>query len=185
MDSIRVITTSIQGLYILETTRIKDSRGDFVKIFSSSVFLKNSLGTNFKESYYSFSKKHVIRGMHFQLPPHEHAKLVYVPNGSIIDVVLDLRIDSPTYGKFEQIRLNEKNGTALYISEGLAHGFQSLEENSCVTYLQTSSYEPKSDSGIKFDSFGMEWATESPIISERDKSFVSFNEFISPFKNKV
>src|SRR4051812_18610739 len=91
---------AIEGVYLLHNFLAEDERGTFVKTFNESAFKKNDLQTNFRESYYSTSKKNVIRGMHFQLPPDEHEKLVYVTNGSILDVILDIRKGSPTYGEY-------------------------------------------------------------------------------------
>ena len=181
MDQVTCEPTSITGLFVIKPPVFTDKRGSFSKVFAEDVFVKYGLETNFKESYYTFSHKGVIRGMHFQIPPYQHAKVVYVPTGHIIDVVLDIRKESPTYGKFEEFNLSAESGIVLYLSPGLAHGFESLEDGSCVTYLQTTAHSPERDSGIRFDSFGKVWQTESPIISERDATFTVFSEYSSPF----
>lgn len=181
MDQISITETSIEGLFLLTPRLFTDLRGCFVKVFDSQIFSNSQLDTKFVESYYSFSKKGVIRGMHFQLPPHEHAKLVYVPSGIITDVVVDVRKNSPTYGKYATFELSGENHCGVYLSAGLAHGFESLKDESCVCYLQTSSYSPNHDTGIRFDSFGMTWNTNDPIISERDESFTPLSELRSPF----
>lgn len=177
----KIIETKISGLKVLEPKVFKDMRGRFIKIYNDNFYLKQGLNINIKESYYSISQKNVVRGMHFQLPPHDHFKIVYVPFGSIIDVVLDIRKNSSTYGHCFDIELSEKNAKALLIPKGLAHGFKSLETNTNVTYLQTSTYAPDFDSGIRYDSFGYDWGITNPEISDRDLGFVLFENFSSPF----
>ena len=163
--------TFIEGLKLIHLKRFADNRGSFIKVFNTDLFEKNNLQTNFKESYYSVSSKNVIRGMHFQIPPFEHTKLVYVNQGTILDVVLDIRKESATYGKYFSIQLDYKTPTLVYIPVGCAHGFLSLEDNTMVTYMQTSVYHPASDKGIHYNSFGMDWNVESPILSDRDLLF--------------
>lgn len=177
----RIINTFITGLMIIEPVIYEDNRGKFIKTFTSEFFKKNNLHINIKETYHSISHKNVIRGMHFQTPPHDHIKLVYVPYGKILDVALDIRVGSPTYGKYFSCELSSENGKVLIIPKGLAHGFRSLEDNSIVTYMQTSCHAPDSDIGIRYDSFGFDWKCDFPIVSERDLSFKSFVEFNSPF----
>jgi dTDP-4-dehydrorhamnose 3,5-epimerase/CDP-3, 6-dideoxy-D-glycero-D-glycero-4-hexulose-5-epimerase len=108
-------------------------------------------------------------------------KTFHLASGSIIDVILDIRKNSPTFGKYISIKLSSQNRNAVYIEPGLAHGFASLENDTCVTYLQTTSYSPEHDRGIRFDSFGMEWGIENPIVSSRDSGFPRLQEFDSPF----
>lgn len=177
----KIIDTEISGLKIIEPRIFEDTRGKFIKTFTNDFFQENGLNIDIKESYYSISHKDVIRGMHFQTPPYEHVKLVYVPFGKIIDVVLDIRKDSPTYGKYFSIELSSDNGKIVIIPKGLAHGFKSLQDNTNVTYMQTTCYAPNNDAGIQFDSFGFEWKSENPKISDRDISFESFNAFKTPF----
>jgi dTDP-4-dehydrorhamnose 3,5-epimerase len=174
-------STTISGLFVMKPPVFTDQRGSFSKVFSEELFKANGFETDLKESYYTFSQKGVIRGMHFQVPPYQHAKVVYVPTGEITDVVLDVRKNSTTYGKFETFKLTPENGIVLYIPPGLAHGFESLQDQTCVTYLQTSSYAPQHDSGIRFDSFGMKWQSTNPIISERDVLFPALSDYITPF----
>lgn len=119
--------------------------------------------------------------MHFQMPPHDHAKIVYVTNGSIIDVILDIRNGSPTFGKYFECELSATNGLIIYIPIGCAHGFLSLEDASCVIYSHSTTYMPDSDSGIHYDSFGFNWGINKPIISDRDHKLVAFEDFESPF----
>lgn len=177
----KIIKTPFEGLFVLETVHFEDERGCFQKLFNWDFFSEQGLNVNFKEFYYSVSQKNVIRGMHFQLPPFEHSKLVYVSQGKILDVVLDIRSSSKTYGKAFSIELNAKEGKYLYIPVGFAHGFLSLEDGSITNYAQTSCYNKDCDSGIYYNSFGFDWQSESPICSGRDKTFIEFKEFKSPF----
>lgn len=176
----KITELEIKGVYLIDNFKFTDQRGGFVKIFSDDIY--NASGINFipREIYYSKSKKNVIRGMHFQLPPFEHAKLVYVSSGRVLDVVLDIRKGSSTYGKYISIELNA-NTNSIYIPIGCAHGFRSLEENSIVVYNQTSCYSKEHDTGILWNSFGFEWGAERPNISERDNGFKPLTEFNTPF----
>ncbi|MDD3744180.1 MAG: dTDP-4-dehydrorhamnose 3,5-epimerase family protein [Lentimicrobiaceae bacterium] len=167
----RIEETFISGLKLIHLKEFKDQRGSFIKVFNEEFFKENGLETNFKESYYSISAKNVIRGMHFQVPPAEHTKLVYLNSGSILDVVLDLRKDSQTFGQYFSVELTVSNPVLIYIPIGCAHGFLSLEDNSMVTYLQTTCYHPTFDCGIRYDSFGYNWPVDNPIISQRDGGF--------------
>ena len=174
-------TTEFKDLYILHNKLIFDDRGSFLKLFNCDFFSEHKLDTDFKEYYYSSSKKGVIRGMHFQIPPFHHTKLVYVSHGGIIDVVIDLRKSSTTYKKYFTIELNDKNGKYIYVPKGFAHGFLSLKQNTIVNYAQTSCYSKEHDNGILYNSFDFDWGLDVPIISERDLSFKELNNFNSPF----
>lgn len=176
-----VIDTKIPGVYIIETNRFEDDRGIFVKTFNKEAFDEFNLNTNFTESFYSISNKDVIRGMHIQVPPKDHSKLVYVTKGSVIDVVLDIRKGSPTYGQFIETELSANNHRSVYMPPGCVHGFISLEDDTCMVYLQSSTYSKDHDTGIKYDSFGMKWPTSTPIISKRDLEFLPLEKFDSPF----
>lgn len=178
---LRLLDTKISGLKILEPRVFEDTRGKFIKTLNDNFFKEHRLDIQIKESYFSISHKDVLRGMHFQTPPHDHIKLVYVPCGKIIDVVLDIRKNSPTYGESFEVELSSENAKILIIPKGLAHGFKSLEDNTNVTYMQTSGYAPECDAGIKFDSFGYDWKLSKPKMSERDSAFDGFATFDSPF----
>ena len=166
--------TFIPGLKLIHLKEYQDIRGSFIKVFNEEFFAENGLETNFKESYYSIFAKNVLRGMHFQIPPFEHTKLVYLNQGKILDVVLDIRKSSPTYGQHYSIDLKPENPILVYIPVGCAHGFLSLEDQTLVTYMQATCYNNKCDKGIKYNSFGMDWGINVPIISERDLSFPDF-----------
>jgi len=172
----KIEDTFIPGLKLIHLDKFIDIRGSFLKVFNEDYFAENGLETDFKESYYSISHKNVIRGMHFQVSPAEHTKLVYLNSGSIVDVILDIRKNSPTYGQHFTINLNCDKPILVYIPVGCAHGFLSLEDNTMVTYMQTSCYNKSCDMGIKYNSFGMEWDIENPIVSNRDLSFPGFSD---------
>lgn len=176
-----LLKTPIEGVKIFEPRVFEDARGSFIKTYNSDFFHSNGLNLSIHETYYSISHKGVIRGMHFQTPPHDHIKIVYVPHGRITDVVLDIRKNSPTYGDYFAVELSAENGKILIIPKGLAHGFKSLENNTNVTYMQTSCYAPNHDYGIHYDSFGFEWETANPQLSDRDLSFPPLNSFSSTF----
>jgi len=175
-----IIRLEISGVYLIENYEFYDDRGGFVKTFSNYIFKDKGINFSPKEVYYTISHKDVIRGMHFQVPPYEHAKLIYLTSGNIMDVILDLRKNSETYGKAISVEL-KVNKNSLYIPIGCAHGFRSLEENSVIVYSLTECYSKEHDEGILWNSFGLDWGIEHPIISERDKSFVKLQEYDSPF----
>ena len=159
-----------------------DERGLFVKVFHSGSFKSLGLEDVFKEDYYSKSLKGVIRGLHFQLPPQEHAKIVYCVSGSVFDVVIDLRVGSPTFGQCDTFNLNSNDANMIYIPKGLAHGFCSLSESSTLIYKTSTVYYPEFDSGILWNSVPIDWPVKKPVISDRDSSFKPFSDFVSPFK---
>lgn len=171
----KVVETKLNGVYILEYNSFNDDRGEFVKTIHHDTFVRNNLNCQFQESFYSVSRKDVIRGMHFQNVPNEHDKLVYVVMGKIIDVVIDLRNSSRTFGKYFTVELSQENRLGLFIEKGFGHGFLSLQENTIVEYHTTSSQNSESEGGIKWDSFGFKWPVTNPILSARDGSFPSFN----------
>jgi dTDP-4-dehydrorhamnose 3,5-epimerase len=169
--------TILEGVFIINNFNASDDRGLFVKTFNKNLFLELNLNFEIKESYFSVSKKNVIRGMHFQLPPFDHEKLVFVPKGAIIDVVVDLRKNSTTYKKYIFVELSDKNKKSIFIPKGLAHGFKSLEDNTITVYNVASEYNPTADAGIYYKSFGFNWEVEEPTISKRDAEFIGLNSF--------
>lgn len=178
---VNIRKTKIPGCFEILTKIIKDERGFFIKTFHQDVFVDNGLETHFAEEYYSYSHKGVLRGLHFQLPPFDHVKLVYCISGKVLDVVVDLRIGSPTYGDFEIFELSQERANMIYIPKGLAHGFYVLSDSSIMMYKVSTIYSPEHDTGILWNSIDIPWPDENPIISERDSKFVSFAEFKSPF----
>jgi len=177
-----IISLEIHWVYIVEWKVFQDQRWVFLKIFNLDFFKSKWLETDFKESYFSISKKNVIRWMHFQTPPKDHEKIIYVSNGEIIDVILDIRKKSKTYWKYLKILLSSDKGKFLYIPKWCAHWFLSLEDNTIVNYMQTSCYSEESDAWIMYDSFWYDWeSVVDPILSDRDLSFIKLEDFKSPF----
>jgi dTDP-4-dehydrorhamnose 3,5-epimerase len=170
---------NIEGVKLIKNNLFFDNRGSFIKTFNSNLFENNNF--EIKEQYFSFSKKNVIRGMHFQNPPSHYTKLVSVISGEIIDVILDIRKDSQTYGNVYSTKLTKKNGISIYLPKGIAHGFLTLKSNTIVSYLQSSCYNIQNDCGIKYDTINFDWGISNPIISDRDLNFESFKDFNSLF----
>ena len=174
--------TQLPGVYTIGLNQLKDERGVFVKTYNEDVF-KSETGAalNWRESFYSVSKKNVIRGMHFQTPPFDNTKIVYVAAGKIRDVVLDIRRSSPAFGRHIAVELSADRVDAIYIPAGCAHGFLSLTDNATVIYLQTSVYSAQHDKGILWSSFGMNWGVTDPVLSPRDRAFPALAAFETPF----
>ncbi|MEO6276839.1 dTDP-4-dehydrorhamnose 3,5-epimerase family protein [Roseateles sp.] len=170
----------LSGVRVVLLDRFDDDRGSFVKTYSRSAFGDNGLEFDFREEFYSFSKKGVIRGMHFQTPPHHHDKIVYCAAGAVLDVLLDLR-PGADYGRAASIVLEAARPHLIFIPSGVAHGFKSLEEHSLMIYKTSTQHAPSHDAGVKWDSFGFDWGINSPTISKRDVSHPSFFEYQSAF----
>jgi dTDP-4-dehydrorhamnose 3,5-epimerase/CDP-3, 6-dideoxy-D-glycero-D-glycero-4-hexulose-5-epimerase len=171
----RIKKTTIEGLYLIEGFSFSDLRGTLIKPFSMSFFEDDfDEDLNFKEVWFTKSNKDVIRAMHLQVGEFACEKLVSVINGAVLDVVLDIRKNSPTYGKWYEIELNDKNNYALYIPKGCAHGYKVLIDNSVTLYMGTEINIPKDDVGIRWDSFGYNWNIENPILSEKDLNLPNF-----------
>lgn len=173
--------TLIPGAYLIHPKLFEDKRGVFIKTYHRDIFKEQNIEYDFKESFYSYSKKNVIRGMHFQTSPHDHAKLVYVTEGAMLDVIVDLRKGSPAYGNFFSAELSSENHQFIYIPKGCAHGYLSTKRNTSVVYMHTSVHAPGADTGIHFESFGFDWGVDSPIVSDRDRSFKPLCDYESPF----
>jgi len=171
-------TTSIPGLCIIRLRKFEDKRGVFIKNYNSSFFHEIGVDSKFEESFFNVSKSGVIRGMHLQLAPADHNKLITVVNGRILDVVLDLRFGCNSFGVFEAFELDADNALAVVIPKGCAHGFLALEDYSIVNYMTTSVHVSSLDTGVRWDSFGFSWPVEFPIISDRDKELPTLNSFI-------
>ena len=170
----------IKGAYLVRPHITEDNRGRFVKPLSWSSFASSYLRTDFLEQYYSYSKRGVIRGMHFQSPPYSHAKLVYCAAGTVKDVLLDLRKNSD-YGRYLSLTLGSETAEALYIPEGVAHGFATDIEPALMIYNVTSEYRRECDHGIRWNSFGFDWKIKAPIMSERDCNLPILRDFSTPF----
>lgn len=172
---------TINGCHVLRTPAFGDVRGSFVKSYHVEEFDRLGLRTDWREEYFSASRAGVIRGMHFQVPPAEHAKLVFCVAGRVLDVILDLRVGSPTFGQSCGVELDAQSGRGVYIPVGCAHGFLSLSEGSVMYYKVTSVHAPVEDRGIAWDSFGFDWPVDTPILSPRDAAHPRLADFASPF----
>lgn len=177
----RVFPTKFKDVKIIENFYQFDIRGNFIKLYNEEEFKRNGIDTSLKEVYYSTSQKDVIRGLHFQIPPYEHNKIIHVIQGSVTDVVVDLRKSSADYKKYLEISLSGNKPRSLYVPKGFAHGFKCLENNTIMLYQVSTGYSPMNDTGIAYNTIGYEWNIEDPIISERDMGFCSLAEFESPF----
>ena len=178
---IQFTESKLPGCFVVQFPVVHDHRGHFVKTIQKSVFDEYGLEGDFKECFYSTSHKNVLRGMHFQLPPSDHAKLVYCTAGAIYDMTLDLRIGSPTYGEHEIYELSSNASNAVYLPRGIAHGFYVREGPAVMVYHVTSEHDPERDAGILWDSFNAAWPVQDPIVSARDAGFISLDKFESPF----
>ena len=176
-----LVKTPIEGCYELQSRIFEDSRGKLIKTYHEDMFGALGLATDFTEEYYSVSYKNVLRGLHFQLPPNDHIKCVTCIEGKIFDVVVDLRKNSTTYKKHFVIELDAEKENMLYIPKGLAHGFYVLSEKAIFLNRTTVVFKPESDTGIHWDSCGIDWPNKNPIISEKDANMIGLDEFKSPF----
>lgn len=178
---IQVKETKLPGCMTVKFDLLQDLRGSFIKIFHEPMFEACGLPTQFAEEYISTSHRGVLRGLHFQVPPKAHGKLVYCSIGKVLDVGVDLRKASPTYGQHVMVPLGADEGRATYLPEGFAHGFYTLSDTAVIVCCQTGIYDAAADSGIAWDSVGIPWPDEHPILSEKDQHHVRFEEFDSPF----
>ena len=174
--------TYIEGLLVLTPKVFGDERGYFLESYNKST-LDPILSTTFVQDNESASQKGVLRGMHFQNPPYGQAKLVRVIKGSVLDVVVDLRKDSKTYGKHYKHVLSGEHKEQLYIPEGFAHGFLVLEDDTIFSYKCSRYYHAASEVSIMWNdpTLGINWQIEDPIISEKDRNAIKFEDFNSPF----
>jgi dTDP-4-dehydrorhamnose 3,5-epimerase len=176
--------TKLKGAYIIDIERREDERGFFGRSFCQHEFASRGLKTSIAQCNVSFNKqKGTLRGMHFQIPPKTEAKLVRCTRGRIYDVIVDLRPGSPTYCQWIGVELGDvpaahgsllaANDKMLYIPEGFAHGFQTLEDNSEVFYHMFEFYSPEHARGVRWDdpAFGIKWPIDIPIMSEKDRSY--------------
>jgi dTDP-4-dehydrorhamnose 3,5-epimerase len=178
-----VITeTAIPGCLRLTLPRHADDRGSFTKTFQRSVFREAGLPAEFVEQFHSQSSAGVIRGLHFQEPPHELAKLVTCIDGLILDVIVDLRVGSPTFGEHVALDLSSEDGDAILAPVGCAHGFFARTD-SIVGYWQTAEYAPSADTGIRWDSAGIAWPQSAAlVVSARDRALPTLSSYDSPFR---
>lgn len=169
----------IPGLYTVELDKIGDDRGFFARFFCKNEYDELGLDNEVVQMNTSFTKdKYTLRGMHYQIPPKSETRIVRCLKGSVYDMVLDLRPESPTFGKSFGIELSAENRKMTYIPKGCAHGFMTLEEDTEILYLVTEFYSPDNERVIRWDdpSFSMEWPVEPKHLSEKDKTAEDFNK---------
>jgi dTDP-4-dehydrorhamnose 3,5-epimerase len=176
--------TSLKGAFLIKPQVFRDERGFFMESYSENDFKKAGVEADFVQDNHSMSTvKGVLRGLHFQLPPHAQAKLVRVTRGAAYDVIVDLRKNSPTFGKWEGSELSAENNYMLYVPRGFAHGFCTLEDHTEFQYKCDNFYAPESDSGIIWNdpTLNIHWPIKNPVLSEKDKRHQLFENFNSPF----
>ena len=170
----QLIPTPISDLFVIQPRIFEDARGYFYESYNSEIFKQHNIHADFVQDNQSLSQKNVLRGLHFQNPPYAQGKLVRVIAGSVLDVVVDIRKDSPTYGKSFSLVLDEKNKTILWVPPGFAHGFLTLEDNTIFSYKCTNLYNKASEDSIR-------WGTTTPLLSEKDKEANFFKYLKSQF----
>lgn len=178
---IAVVETIIPGCYELRPTVKRDTRGFFAKVFHRPLWEDLGLRTDFAEEYATYSLPWTMRGLHFQLPPMAHDKVVFCLRGNAFDVAVDLRKGSPAFGKHVSVNLSSMQSNALYIPEGVAHGFCVTGDEALLYYKLTTVYSPDHDAGIRWDSADIAWPMTEPTLSPRDLALPSLAEFDSPF----
>lgn len=178
-----VIETKIKDLLIIKPKVFADSRGYFFESYNADVFKQNNITVNFVQDNQSLSSTGVLRGLHFQAPPFDQGKLVRVITGAVLDVAVDIRKDSQTYGEHIAIELTEENKTMFYIPPGFAHGFLTLRDNTIFSYKCTNVYHKASEGCVLWNDtdLNINWNVANPILSEKDLVGTPFKEFNSPF----
>lgn len=169
--------TTLQGVFAIEPQRREDHRGFFARTWCQREFAEHGLNPRLAQASLSFNRRRgTLRGMHYQAPPHAEAKLIRCARGAIWDVALDLRPDSPTFRRHVGVELTAENRTMLYIPEGLAHGFQTLQDDSEVSYQMSEFYAPEAARGVRFDdpAFGIRWPVPEAIVLDRDRTYPDF-----------
>lgn len=173
----------IEGCYLISPNTFEDLRGSFTKIFHEDFFIENNLRTDFTEEYYSISKYNVFRGLHFQYPPMDHAKMVTCLSGKVLDIIVDLRKDSKTYLKTYSVELSSENKNLLYLPSGIAHGFLvTSKEDALMLYKVTSVFSKEHDGGVNYEYIKDYLPNfENLIISDKDLELPLLKDFKNPF----
>ena len=180
-----ITKTDIEGLIIIEPQIFKDSRGAFFESWNAKKFKQLGINEDFVQDNQSVSSKGVLRGLHFQNPPYAQAKLVRVIEGSVLDVAVDLRKNSPTYGKHFSVILSEQNNKSFFIPKGFAHGFLSLEDNTVFNYKCSDYYNKESEGSLLWndEDLKIDWQIDNPLISEKDLKADFFKNFKTKFND--
>jgi dTDP-4-dehydrorhamnose 3,5-epimerase len=177
------LSTEIDGLVIIEPDVFGDARGYFMETYSERAFREMGLDLHFVQDNLSYSRKGILRGLHFQGPPSAQGKLVTVVRGHALDVAVDIRTGSPTYGKHVLVHLSDENHRLFYIPPGFAHGFLVISEECLFSYKCTHFYDRAAEGGLLWNdpALGIDWQATAPIVSEKDTLYRPFGEFKSPF----
>lgn len=178
-----IIETKIKDLLIIHPKVFADARGYFFESYNENVFKQNGINVNFVQDNQSLSNSGVLRGLHFQAPPFDQGKLVRVINGAVLDIAVDIRKNSSTYGEHVAIELNEENKTMFYIPPGFAHGFLTLKDNTIFSYKCTNLYHKASEGTVLWNDtdLNIKWNIKDPLLSEKDLVGTPFKDFVSPF----
>lgn len=173
----------IEGLSVIDPNVFEDDRGYFFESYNQVEFEKNGITDLFVQDNQSKSQKNVLRGLHFQNPPYSQAKLVRVIQGSVLDVAVDLRKESKTYGKHFTVIISAENRKMFYLPAGFAHGFLTLEDDTIFSYKCSNVYHAESEDAVLWNDkeLNIDWGVDQPILSEKDNKAKSFNQFNSPF----
>ena len=171
--------TPLDGAFIIENKKFEDERGFFLRFWDANKFSKSGLNSNVIQCNTSYTKiKGTIRGLHYQISPHEESKLIWCIKGEIFDVIVDLRPESKTFKKWFSIQLTSDNYKMLYVPEGFANGFQSLKDEVKIFYQNSQYYASESERGIRWNdpTFNINWPLKPTLISKKDKSWKNFQE---------
>lgn len=180
----RLIETGIAGLVLLEPKVFRDERGFFLETYSEKAFAELGISARFVQDNHACSvEAGVLRGLHFQLPPFTQAKLVWVVKGKVLDVAVDLRRDSPTYGQHRAVELSAENMLRFFVPRGFAHGYLTLTPGAEFLYKVDAPYAPQADAGILWNDpdLGVAWPEAAPILSAKDRLLPRLKDFDSPF----
>lgn len=173
--------TNTDGCFELIPRIFTDQRGVSIKPFHKDAFEELGFESSFNEDLIVTSGKYVVRGLHFQYPPFQQIKLVFCISGSMFDVAVDIRRNSPTYGNHTSLVIDAAKHNMIYIPAGFAHGYQALEDNTTVAYKISTIYSPNNEGGIRWDSMNISWPFEKALLSEKDKNWPGFKSFKSEF----
>jgi len=177
--------TSIEGLFIIEPRVFKDGRGYFFESYSKAKFKEGGIDIDFVQDNQSFSHKGTVRGLHAQFAPHAQAKLVRVIQGRVLDVAVDVRKNSPTYGKYETVELSAENQLQFLIPEGFLHGFATLEDNTIFAYKVNNYYAKECETGVIWNdpTLAINWGVDpaDALISPKDELLPTFADYVTPF----
>jgi dTDP-4-dehydrorhamnose 3,5-epimerase len=177
----QIVNTGLKGCFEFTPKIFTDHRGTSIKPYNVDMLKRMGITHGFAEDLMVTSCKGVLRGLHFQKMPFEQAKLIWCAKGSIFDVAVDIRKDSPTFGKFAVFYIDSLKHNIAYIPAGFAHGYQVLEDDTIVFYKMSSVYSPEHEGGIRYDSINIPWPLENAIVSAKDTELPGFKDFISAF----